>query len=39
MMRKDVKRRGKKTEKEEKTGSSKEIPREVSTHKIEINGL
>lgn len=30
---------GKKTEKKKKTGSSQEISREVSTHKIEINGL
>lgn len=30
----------KRTEKEgKKTGSSREISREVSTHKIEINGL
>lgn len=39
LMRKDVKRRGKKTEKKKKMGSSQEISREVSTHKIEINGL
>lgn len=39
MTRKDVKGKGKRTEKEEKMGSSKEISREVSTHKIEINGL
>lgn len=39
MIRMDVKRRGRKTQKEEKMGSSKEISREVSTHKIEINGL